>query len=110
MSLRMLMLHTPNPDEWLSDGVAYPKLPWLGSELLPKLARWATESRSSEFKSTLSLIPVQKYSLRYQQLKDKYKEMVKVREGRWRRLLSIYSNSQRQTRAVPSCIMWCHVY
>ncbi|XP_048092914.1 probable tRNA (uracil-O(2)-)-methyltransferase isoform X1 [Alosa alosa] len=74
----MLSLHVPHPEEWLSNGVAYPKLPWLDSELLPKLARWATESRSSEFKSTLSLISVQKYSLQYQQLKDKYKEMVKV--------------------------------
>ncbi|XP_006810330.2 probable tRNA (uracil-O(2)-)-methyltransferase [Neolamprologus brichardi] len=30
------------------------------------------------FRSTLSLLPVEKYSLMYQQLKDKYKAMVKV--------------------------------
>jgi tRNASer (uridine44-2'-O)-methyltransferase len=66
------------PDDWFSDGVAYPKLPWLSGELLPKLVRWATESKTSEFKSTLSLLPVEKYSIMYQQLKDKYKEMVKV--------------------------------
>ncbi|XP_031440389.1 probable tRNA (uracil-O(2)-)-methyltransferase isoform X2 [Clupea harengus] len=74
----MLSLRVLHPEEWLCDGVAYPKLPWLGRELLPKLARWATETHSSEFKSTLSLISVEKYSLCYQQLKDKYKDMVKV--------------------------------
>lgn len=65
-------------DSWFSDGVAYPKLPWLSTDLLPKLVRWATECKSSEFRSTLSLLPVEKYSIMYQQLKDKYKAMVKV--------------------------------
>ncbi|XP_056225800.1 probable tRNA (uracil-O(2)-)-methyltransferase [Seriola aureovittata] len=73
-----LELHVLTPGAWFSDGVAYPKLPWLSSDLLPKLVRWATECKSSEFKSTLSLLPVEKYSLVYQQLKDKYKAMVKV--------------------------------
>ncbi|XP_041821135.1 probable tRNA (uracil-O(2)-)-methyltransferase isoform X2 [Chelmon rostratus] len=73
-----LELHVLAPDAWLSDGVAYPKLPWLSTDLLPKLVRWATECRSSEFRSTLSLLPVEKYSLMYQQLKEKYKAMVKV--------------------------------
>ncbi|XP_035467529.1 probable tRNA (uracil-O(2)-)-methyltransferase isoform X3 [Scophthalmus maximus] len=73
-----LELHVLTPDAWFSDGVAYPRLPWLTSDLLPKLVRWATECKSSEFKSTLSLLPVEKYSLVYQQLKDKYKAMVKV--------------------------------
>ncbi|CDQ62449.1 unnamed protein product [Oncorhynchus mykiss] len=73
-----LELHLMRPDDWFSDGVAYPKLPWLSGELLPKLVRWATESKTSEFKSTLSLLPVEKYSIMYQRLKDKYKEMVKV--------------------------------
>ncbi|KAK6292140.1 hypothetical protein J4Q44_G00379250 [Coregonus suidteri] len=73
-----LELHLMRPGDWFSDGVAYPKLPWLGGELLPKLVRWATESKISEFKSTLSLLPVEMYSTMYQQLKDKYKEMVKV--------------------------------
>lgn len=68
-------------DLWLSDGVAYPKLPWLSAELLPKLVRWASECKSSEFSSTLSLLPVEKYSVMYQQLKKKYKAMVKVRRG-----------------------------
>ncbi|XP_032439582.1 putative tRNA (uracil-O(2)-)-methyltransferase isoform X2 [Xiphophorus hellerii] len=73
-----LELHVLTSDGWFSDGVAYPKLPWLSSDLLPKLVRWAAECKSSEFKSTLSLLPVEKYSLTYQQLKEKYKSMVKV--------------------------------
>ncbi|XP_071315024.1 probable tRNA (uracil-O(2)-)-methyltransferase isoform X2 [Trachinotus anak] len=73
-----LELHVLTPDAWFSDGVAYPKLQWLSSDLLPKLVRWATECKGSEFKSTLSLLPVEKYSLVYQQLKEKYKAMVKV--------------------------------
>ncbi|XP_062239486.1 probable tRNA (uracil-O(2)-)-methyltransferase [Platichthys flesus] len=73
-----LELHVLFPDSWFSDGVVYPKLPWLTSDLLPKLVRWGSECRTSEFKSTLSLLPVEKYSLVYQQLKDKYKSMVKV--------------------------------
>lgn len=67
------------PAAWSSDGVAYPKLTWLTADLLPKLVRWATECRSGEFRSTLSLLPVEKYSLTYQQLKEKYKAMVKVK-------------------------------
>ncbi|XP_037336456.2 probable tRNA (uracil-O(2)-)-methyltransferase isoform X2 [Pungitius pungitius] len=73
-----LELHALAPDEWLSDGVVYPKLPWLSADLLPKLVRWATEWKTSEFKSTLSLLPVEKYSVMYQQLKEKYKAMVKI--------------------------------
>ncbi|KAM8897274.1 putative tRNA (uracil-O(2)-)-methyltransferase isoform 2-T2 [Spinachia spinachia] len=73
-----LELHALAPDEWLSDGVVYPKLPWLAADLLPKLARWATECKTSEFKSTLSLLPVEKYSVVYQQLKEKYKALVKI--------------------------------
>lgn len=79
---RALELHVLTSDGWFSDGVAYPKLPWLSSDLLPKLVRWAAECKSSEFKSTLSLLPVEKYSLTYQQLKEKYKSMVKVGRGR----------------------------
>ncbi|KAK6323140.1 hypothetical protein J4Q44_G00054790 [Coregonus suidteri] len=76
-----LGLHLLRPDDWFSDKVAYPKLPWLGGELLPKLVCWATEGKTSEYRSTLSLLPVEKYSIMYQQLKDKYKEMVKVLWG-----------------------------
>lgn len=67
------------PDVWFSDGVAYPKPAWFSTDLLPKLVRWASENRSSEFSSTLSLLPVEKYSVMYQQLKEKYKAMVKVK-------------------------------
>nr|XP_054603774.1 probable tRNA (uracil-O(2)-)-methyltransferase [Nothobranchius furzeri] len=73
-----LQLHVLTSDSWFSDGVAYPRLSWLSSDLLPKLVHWAAECRTSEFRSTLSLLPVEKYSLLYQQLKEKYKAMVKV--------------------------------
>ncbi|KAM6909370.1 putative tRNA (uracil-O(2)-)-methyltransferase [Xenentodon cancila] len=73
-----LELHVLASDAWLSDGVAYAKLSWLSSDLLPKLVRWASDCKSSEFSSTLSLLPVEKYSIMYQHLKEKYKAMVKV--------------------------------
>ncbi|XP_049997124.1 probable tRNA (uracil-O(2)-)-methyltransferase isoform X1 [Alexandromys fortis] len=66
------------PERWLSDGVVYPKPAWLREELLSKLARWAVENRKSEFKSTLSLVSVLRYSRLYQELKEKYRDMVKV--------------------------------
>ncbi|XP_069488129.1 probable tRNA (uracil-O(2)-)-methyltransferase [Ambystoma mexicanum] len=65
-------------DGWKSDAVVHPKPLWLINDLLPKLAKWSTEHKKSEFKSTLSLISVVRYSKLYQQLKEKYKEMVKV--------------------------------
>ncbi|NXI43793.1 TRM44 methyltransferase, partial [Galbula dea] len=68
----------PFPEDWFSDGIAYPKLAWLGNELLSKLAKWSVEQKPKEFKSTLSLISVAKYREVYQDLKEKYKEMVKV--------------------------------
>ncbi|KAF5912961.1 hypothetical protein HPG69_006801 [Diceros bicornis minor] len=66
------------PERWHSDGIVYPKPTWLGEELLARLARWSVESGKSGFKSTLSLISVLKYSRTYQELKEKYKDMVKV--------------------------------
>ncbi|XP_074132968.1 putative tRNA (uracil-O(2)-)-methyltransferase [Sminthopsis crassicaudata] len=67
-----------SPKRWDSDGVIYPKSSWLGKELLSKLAKWSVENKKNEFKSTLSLISLMKYSQIYQELKKKYKEMVKV--------------------------------
>lgn len=46
--------------------------------MLARLARWCVGSRQHGFKSTLSLIPIGKYSQVYQELKAKYKDMVKV--------------------------------
>nr|XP_014710681.2 probable tRNA (uracil-O(2)-)-methyltransferase isoform X1 [Equus asinus]XP_044623831.1 probable tRNA (uracil-O(2)-)-methyltransferase isoform X1 [Equus asinus]XP_044623832.1 probable tRNA (uracil-O(2)-)-methyltransferase isoform X1 [Equus asinus] len=66
------------PERWHPDGIVYPKLTWLGEELLTKLARWSVESGKSGFKSTLSLISLLKYSRAYWALKEKYKDMVKV--------------------------------
>ncbi|KAG9479770.1 hypothetical protein GDO78_011681 [Eleutherodactylus coqui] len=48
------------------------------NELLSRLAKWSTEDKRSDFKSTLSLIAVDKYSKLYHSLKEKYKDMVKV--------------------------------
>nr|XP_020661431.1 probable tRNA (uracil-O(2)-)-methyltransferase isoform X2 [Pogona vitticeps] len=67
-----------SPENYISDGILYPKTTWLGSELLSKLAKWSTEIMKREFKSTLSLISVARYSKIYQDLKEKYKRIVKV--------------------------------
>ncbi|XP_075050481.1 putative tRNA (uracil-O(2)-)-methyltransferase [Mixophyes fleayi] len=74
-SVSLLTLYS---EGWDSDGVIYPKISWMTNELLSRLARWSTEDRRSDFKSTLSLIAVDKYSKLYQSLKEKYKELVKV--------------------------------
>ncbi|XP_015417047.1 PREDICTED: probable tRNA (uracil-O(2)-)-methyltransferase [Myotis davidii] len=66
------------PERWQSDGTVYPKPAWLGRELPARLARWSVASGSSGFKSTLSLLPILKYSHTHQELKDKYKHMVQV--------------------------------
>lgn len=78
LSLRSVSIVAPSSEDWFSDGITYPKLAWLGNELLSKLAKWSVEQKHSEFRSTLSLISVAKYSNVYQELKEKYKEMVKV--------------------------------
>ncbi|XP_073466905.1 probable tRNA (uracil-O(2)-)-methyltransferase isoform X2 [Aquarana catesbeiana] len=74
-SLSLITLYS---EGWESDGVVYPKISWMKNELLPKLAKWSTEDRRCDFKSTLSLIAVDKYSKLYQSLKEKYKDLVKV--------------------------------
>lgn len=79
MPVRALELHVRTAEAWYSDGVAYPKLAWLAGNLLPKLLGWAVACKSGHFPNTLSLLPVEKYSLTYQRLKDKYKAMVKVK-------------------------------
>ncbi|KAG8453449.1 hypothetical protein GDO86_000179 [Hymenochirus boettgeri] len=73
-----LALATLYSEGWECDGVIYPKISWMINELLSKLAKWSTEDKKSEFKNTLSLIAVDKYSRLYQSLKEKYKDMVKV--------------------------------
>ncbi|KAG7248537.1 hypothetical protein CRUP_014332, partial [Coryphaenoides rupestris] len=82
--LRFLELHllaAAAAAGWVCDGVAYPRQAWLSSTLLPRLLRWASDPVASQFKSTLSLLPVEKYGPVYQQLKDKYRAMVKVLWG-----------------------------
>ncbi|CAN2388593.1 tRNA (uracil) methyltransferase activity, partial [Pristimantis euphronides] len=73
-----ISLCTVYAEGWESDGVIYPKISWMKNELLSRLAKWSTEDKRSDFKSTLSLIAVDKYSKLYQSLKEKYKDMVKV--------------------------------
>ncbi|XP_056411010.1 probable tRNA (uracil-O(2)-)-methyltransferase isoform X2 [Hyla sarda] len=73
-----LSLFTLDAEGWESDGVIYPKISWMKNELLSRLAKWSTEDKKSDFKSTLSLIAVDKYSKLYQSLKEKYKDMVKI--------------------------------
>ncbi|KAJ7319795.1 hypothetical protein JRQ81_019306 [Phrynocephalus forsythii] len=70
--------HETRNENYISDGILYPETTWLGSELLSKLAKWSTEIMKREFKSTLSLISVARYSKIYQDLKEKYKQIVKV--------------------------------
>uniref|UniRef100_A0A670Y7N6 tRNA (uracil-O(2)-)-methyltransferase n=1 Tax=Pseudonaja textilis TaxID=8673 RepID=A0A670Y7N6_PSETE len=67
-----------NPEKYVPDGIVYPKAEWLGNQLISKLVKWSTEITKNEFKRTLSLISVARYSQVYQELKEKYKEMVKV--------------------------------
>ncbi|KAM6221806.1 putative tRNA (uracil-O(2)-)-methyltransferase [Rhynchocyon petersi] len=66
------------PERWQSDGVVYPKPTWLGKQLLAKLATWSVEDKKGQFKNTLSLISIAKYSRVYQELKEKYKDLVRV--------------------------------
>ncbi|XP_073094095.1 probable tRNA (uracil-O(2)-)-methyltransferase isoform X2 [Manis javanica] len=66
------------PERWHSDGIVYPTSTWLGGDLVVKLARWSVERRRSGFKNSLSLISISKYSKAYQELKEKYKGLVKV--------------------------------
>lgn len=78
MCIKFSSVTSKKNERWHSDGIVYPKLTWLGGELLAKLAKWSVESRPSGFKSTLSLISIAKYSKVHQELKEKYKDMVKV--------------------------------
>ncbi|XP_045145468.1 probable tRNA (uracil-O(2)-)-methyltransferase isoform X1 [Echinops telfairi] len=66
------------PEHWHADGVVHPTPTWLGEILLARLARWAVGNRPSGFKSTLSLVPIARYSQVYEELKEKYRPMVKV--------------------------------
>lgn len=81
MCIKFSSVTSKKNERWHSDGIVYPKLTWLGGELLAKLAKWSVESRPSGFKSTLSLISIAKYSKVHQELKEKYKDMVKVMRG-----------------------------
>lgn len=74
----MSSVRAKRPERWHADGVVHPSPSWLGEELPARLARWSAQSRKSDFRATLSLVPVEKYSSTYQALKEKYRGMVKV--------------------------------
>ncbi|CAM9474146.1 unnamed protein product [Lampetra planeri] len=64
--------------EWQVDGVTLPALVWLETHFVPKLHKWMGESKQSDFPDSLSLLPVEKYGVLYQRLKEKYRNLVKV--------------------------------
>uniref|UniRef100_S4RR13 tRNA (uracil-O(2)-)-methyltransferase n=1 Tax=Petromyzon marinus TaxID=7757 RepID=S4RR13_PETMA len=64
--------------EWQVDGVTLPALVWLETHFVPKLHKWMGENKQSDFPDSLSLLPVEKYGLLYQRLKEKYRNLVKV--------------------------------
>ncbi|XP_048393427.1 probable tRNA (uracil-O(2)-)-methyltransferase isoform X2 [Stegostoma tigrinum] len=73
-----ISVSTMCPEKWKADGIVYPKPAWLSDVLLTKIVKWSTENVKNYFKSTLSLISVEKYNECYHRLKAKYKEMVKI--------------------------------
>ena len=80
------------------DGVFSPTVNWLQDHLLPKLSKWAEESQSGEQKSkgSLRLVPLDKYTLLYQQMKQKYGE----------RLVRV-SSTYRVQEWIVSTESWC---
>uniref|UniRef100_UPI00358FE819 probable tRNA (uracil-O(2)-)-methyltransferase n=1 Tax=Myxine glutinosa TaxID=7769 RepID=UPI00358FE819 len=70
--------------DWKANGVGVPSVPWLLDRLLPQLCKWMVQAHKGEnrqrreFPESLSLLPIEKYALLYQELKMKYKQLVKV--------------------------------
>uniref|UniRef100_A0A8C4QBA7 tRNA (uracil-O(2)-)-methyltransferase n=1 Tax=Eptatretus burgeri TaxID=7764 RepID=A0A8C4QBA7_EPTBU len=70
--------------DWKANGVGIPSIPWLLDRLLPQLCKWMVQAfkgentQRREFPESLSLLPIEKYALLYQELKMKYKQLVKV--------------------------------
>lgn len=60
------------------DGVVCPSIKWLRDQLLPKLKKWAENPEKSS-KGSLQLISLERYTILYQTLKEKYGwDLVKV--------------------------------
>jgi tRNASer (uridine44-2'-O)-methyltransferase len=65
-------------DDKIGDGVVCPSIKWMKDQLLPKLKKWA-ENPEKQSKGSLRLISLERYTLLYQELKEKYgHDLVKV--------------------------------
>ena len=61
------------------NGITCPTAEWLKSFLIPKLHKWMMEDGATfSLGQSLRLISVEKYSKKYEELKQKYKHFVKV--------------------------------
>ena len=61
------------------NGITCPTIEWLKSFLLPKLHKWMIEDGAKfSLGQSLRLVSVEKYSKKYEELKQKYKHFVKV--------------------------------
>ncbi|XP_070541406.1 probable tRNA (uracil-O(2)-)-methyltransferase [Ptychodera flava] len=56
----------------LTNGVTLPTADWLVKNLLPKLVKWSMDSNPGQSVNSNSLISMEKYTVLYQQLKQKY--------------------------------------
>lgn len=62
------------------NGITCPTVEWLKSSLLPKLHKWTVEDgKMFSLGQSLRLVSVEKYSVKYEELKKKYKHFVKVK-------------------------------
>ncbi|XP_078681926.1 putative tRNA (uracil-O(2)-)-methyltransferase [Branchiostoma floridae x Branchiostoma belcheri] len=67
--------HSPN-----DDGICSPTTKWLCSHLLPKIAKWSEETvAKGNRRRVQELVPIDRYNVRYQQLKRKYgRRMIQI--------------------------------
>ncbi len=67
------------------DGITVPTVEWLSRTLLPKVVQWSCESSKGvqQGKGKSGLIPLNRYSCLYQEMKDKYApSLIKARYSR----------------------------
>ena len=78
---RISLLVRPQYSGWCVDGVTVPMVEWLGAVLLPKILQWAQETSlgGAQLNMKQSLIPLDKYSSLYLEMKEKYgNSLIKV--------------------------------
>eukprot|EP00058_Branchiostoma_floridae_P005279 XP_002590767.1 hypothetical protein BRAFLDRAFT_78181 [Branchiostoma floridae] len=54
------------------DGICSPTTKWLCDHLLPKIAKWSADVAPGGRRRVQALVPIDRYNIRYQQLKRKY--------------------------------------